>query len=146
MITPTKADIGRRVLYTGNTHPGGEIEEGVLTAFNDTCAFVRYGTRLTPQGTNLSDLEWDGPPAAEPPAPSPTPHAGLEDLFKACLELVGLICMYKEMPGKATARELCKALQKAYELELAGDAAMGMMCFLGEEWGVVDEAGEVVEG
>jgi hypothetical protein len=40
-IDPKPADIGRKVVYRD---PGGlKVEEGVITSFNDTCVFVRYG-------------------------------------------------------------------------------------------------------
>ena len=59
MITPTKTDIGRCVLYTGNTYPGGEIERGVITSFNKQTVFVRYGADVHPKGTNPDDLQWE---------------------------------------------------------------------------------------
>jgi hypothetical protein len=43
MIEPTEHDIGRAVVYTGNRYPGGKLEEGVITSFNDYAVFVRYG-------------------------------------------------------------------------------------------------------
>ena len=56
MIEPTKEDIGRKVVYTGNYN--GPLEEGVITSFNDTAVFVRYGAKLCAQATSRSDLEW----------------------------------------------------------------------------------------
>ena len=41
MIEPTDNDIGRKVIYTGNRYPGGELEEGVITSFNSHIVFVR---------------------------------------------------------------------------------------------------------
>lgn len=43
MVEPGQADIGRKVIYTGNRYPGGKIEEGVITSFNEHTVFVRYG-------------------------------------------------------------------------------------------------------
>ena len=60
MIEPTEKDIGRKVVYTGNTHPGGELEEGIITSFNSTSVFVRYGDKHTSQATNPRDLQWYG--------------------------------------------------------------------------------------
>jgi hypothetical protein len=58
MIVPTKDDIGRAVIYTGNRYPGGELEEGVITSFNDHTVFVRYGADKHSKGTLRTDLEW----------------------------------------------------------------------------------------
>lgn len=58
MIEPTKDDIGRKVIYTGNRYPGGKVEEGVITSFNDYCVFVRYGSDYGSKGTSRQDLEW----------------------------------------------------------------------------------------
>ncbi len=58
MIKPTEADVGRKVVYTGNRYPGGELEEGVITSFNEHTVFVRYSTGGTSKGTNRADLEW----------------------------------------------------------------------------------------
>jgi len=58
MIEPTKEDIGRLVVYTGNRYPGGELEEGTITSFNDYCVFVRYTGELHSKGTSRADLEW----------------------------------------------------------------------------------------
>ena len=62
MIDPTEKDIGRKVYYTGNY--GGPIEEGVITSFNDTCVFVRYGAKYHSEATNREDLEWTFPKKA----------------------------------------------------------------------------------
>ncbi len=57
MIEPTKEDIGRRVIYTGNY--GGPLEDGIITSFNATTVFVCYGPAgSTSKGTNRSDLVW----------------------------------------------------------------------------------------
>lgn len=61
MIEPTDADVGRKVIYTGNRYPGGEPEEGVITSFNPHAVFVRYPSSGTSQGTNRADLEWTAP-------------------------------------------------------------------------------------
>lgn len=58
MIDPTKTDIGRAVIYTGNRWPGAKVEEGVITSFNDHCVFVRYAADKHSKGTSRSDLEW----------------------------------------------------------------------------------------
>ena len=58
MIDPTKDDIGRKVAYTGNRYPGGKIEEGVITSFNDHSVFVRYGADLGSKATSREDLEF----------------------------------------------------------------------------------------
>ena len=58
MIEPTKDDIGRAVIYTGNRYPGGKSEEGVITSFNDHAVFVRYGADKHSKGTSRADLEW----------------------------------------------------------------------------------------
>lgn len=61
MIEPTEADIGRKVIYTGNTYPGGKPEEGVITSFNLHSVFVRYGGDSGSKGTDRRDLEWTTP-------------------------------------------------------------------------------------
>lgn len=61
MIEPTERDIGRKVIYTGNRYPGGELEEGVIVAFSDYAVFVRYGSMPQPAGTSRQDLEWVTP-------------------------------------------------------------------------------------
>ena len=65
MIEPTKADIGRKVVYTGNRFPGGKLEEGVITSYNDFCVFVRYSEneKATSEATHRKDLEWAPPPS-----------------------------------------------------------------------------------
>jgi hypothetical protein len=55
MIDPKPADIGRKVVYRD---PGGwKVDEGVISSFNDTCVFVRYGTDTGWKGTRREDLE-----------------------------------------------------------------------------------------
>ena len=58
MIVPTNEDIGRAVIYTGNRYPGGTVEEGVITSFNATSVFVRYGADKHSKATSREDLEW----------------------------------------------------------------------------------------
>jgi hypothetical protein len=55
-IDPQPGDEGRLVVY----HPaGGEREAGVITSWNDTCVFVRYGRlRSTSKATPRDRLEW----------------------------------------------------------------------------------------
>jgi hypothetical protein len=61
MIEPTEDDIGRAVVYTGNRYPGGKLEEGVITSFNDYAVFVRYGADTASKSTQRADLEWVRP-------------------------------------------------------------------------------------
>lgn len=61
MIDPTDQDIGRSVIYTGNRHPGGMLEQGVVTSFNSTAVFVRYGADRHSKATSRADLEWMTP-------------------------------------------------------------------------------------
>jgi hypothetical protein len=61
MIEPTEHDIGRAVAYTGNRYPGGKLEEGVITSFNDYAVFVRYGADKHSKGTARAYLEWTRP-------------------------------------------------------------------------------------
>lgn len=58
MINPTRDDIGRKVIYTGNRYPGGQPEEGVITSFNDRYVLVRYGAKFGSESTSREDLEW----------------------------------------------------------------------------------------
>jgi hypothetical protein len=58
MIKPTQADIGRKVIYTGNRYPDGKPEEGVITSYNTVAVFVRYGSDTGSKGTSRADLEW----------------------------------------------------------------------------------------
>lgn len=65
MIDPTQADVGRAVVYTPPHDRGRPLaaEEGVITSFNKSFVFVRYGTYATPRATKRGDLEWkDGGP------------------------------------------------------------------------------------
>lgn len=64
-ITPTPADVGRPVIYTGNRYPGGVPERGVIHSFNERTVFVRYDGKLHSQGTNPADLEWEFPGKGE---------------------------------------------------------------------------------
>ena len=64
MIEPTEADIGRKVVYTGNRYPGGELEEGVITSFNSRAVFVRYGADVGSKATSRQDLEWVADPTS----------------------------------------------------------------------------------
>ena len=57
-IKPTNDDIGRAVIYTGNRYPGDKTEEGIITFFNKTTIFVRYGADKNAKGTSPADLEW----------------------------------------------------------------------------------------
>lgn len=59
MINPTKADIGRGVVYTGNRYPGGQTESGVITSFNKYVVFVRYDGERHSKATDRGDLEWE---------------------------------------------------------------------------------------
>ena len=47
---------GRRVVY--RTAPDYESEEGVITSFNDTAVFVRYGADVNSKPTSREDLDW----------------------------------------------------------------------------------------
>jgi hypothetical protein len=58
MIEPTKDDVGRAVVYTGNRHPGGKLEQGIITSFHDHAVFVRYGADTNSKATSRADLEW----------------------------------------------------------------------------------------
>lgn len=56
MINPKPEDIGRGVLYR-HAHDGS-TEQGVITSFNDSVIFVRYGSNIGSQATTPSDLTW----------------------------------------------------------------------------------------
>jgi hypothetical protein len=58
MITPTKDDIGRSVLYC--TGQGG-AEHGFVTGFALDYVFVRYDRSDAPIATRAVDLEWEWP-------------------------------------------------------------------------------------
>lgn len=60
MINPDLADIGRKVVYRPRFH-GAVPEEGVITSFNETCVFVRYGADVHSKGADRRDLEWVHP-------------------------------------------------------------------------------------
>lgn len=55
MINPTNKDIGRAVVYRPRH---GMPEDGVITAFNDTYVFVRYGEQSLAKSTMRQDLHW----------------------------------------------------------------------------------------
>ncbi len=57
MINPTEKDIGRKVIYQAS-HPGADLEEGVITSFNNTCVFVRYFNNVNGTATSREDLRW----------------------------------------------------------------------------------------
>jgi hypothetical protein len=59
MLDPQEGDIGRKVLYR-TSH--GDIEEGVLVAFNSAYVFVRYGSDVGSKATRYEDCEWVGGP------------------------------------------------------------------------------------
>lgn len=65
MIEPTKADIGRAVVYTGTRYEGGRLEDGILTSFNEHSVFVRYGSDWNSKATSRGDLEWTHTTAAQ---------------------------------------------------------------------------------
>lgn len=54
MINPIEKDIGRKVIYKAYK----QIEEGVITSFNDVCVFVRYGSDIHSKATDRQDLTW----------------------------------------------------------------------------------------
>lgn len=63
MIDPTADDVGRSVVYQrgwidshGCCHL--KLDDGVITSFNDTCVFVRYGSDKHSKGTRRQDLTW----------------------------------------------------------------------------------------
>lgn len=56
MIEPTKADIGRRVIYLANH--ATDTETGIISSFNEHLVFVRYGEKAHPEGTHRGNLEW----------------------------------------------------------------------------------------
>ncbi len=55
MINPTKADIGRSVLYVPKY---GKPEMGVITSFDTSVVFVRYGSDEQAKATYKRDLFW----------------------------------------------------------------------------------------
>lgn len=74
MIEPTTQDIGRRVMYVPENrladpfdqvvfaHRGVNsrvpVEEGVITSFNSSYVFVRYGAEPASKATRREDLHW----------------------------------------------------------------------------------------
>lgn len=54
MIETRMKDIGRKVFYAGST-----IERGVITSFNESFVFVRYGSDLHSKATRREDLEYE---------------------------------------------------------------------------------------
>lgn len=58
MIDPKVEDVGRTVVYTGNRYPGGKLEDGIITSFNDSAVFVRYHGDVHSKATSREDLEW----------------------------------------------------------------------------------------
>ena len=59
----TEDDLGRTVLYTPSavSFPHHMIfqERGVVTSWNETYIFVRYGANQHSNATSPRDLEWD---------------------------------------------------------------------------------------
>jgi len=49
-----ESDVGRAVVYRGR---GGEVEDGVITSWNEASVFVRYGTTGS-AATDPKDLEF----------------------------------------------------------------------------------------
>lgn len=63
MIDPDTDDVGRAVIYQkGWIDSDGDcniqLEEGVITSFNNICVFVRYGSDKHSKGTRRQDLTW----------------------------------------------------------------------------------------
>jgi hypothetical protein len=56
MIDPKPKDIGRKVVY--RPCDGSKPEEGVITTFNKSFVFVRYGKDVGAKATYREDLEW----------------------------------------------------------------------------------------
>jgi len=57
MILPTKADVGRAVVYRPQFGPA---EDGTITSFNEAFVFVRYRGDAGSKATRREDLEWLG--------------------------------------------------------------------------------------
>ena len=55
MIEVGPVDIGRKVIYRAGH---GNAEDGVITSYNDSVIFVRYGNDVHGKGTRREDLEW----------------------------------------------------------------------------------------
>lgn len=63
MINPTESDIGRKVVYIVRDAMSREAriidrEEGVISSFNASYVFVRYGAKVQTEATSRTDLEW----------------------------------------------------------------------------------------
>ena len=59
MIHPEQTDIGRQIIYREHgDHAGRIVEAGVLTSFNGSYAFVRYGDQAKSKATEFRDLVW----------------------------------------------------------------------------------------
>lgn len=63
MIDPTADDVGRPVAYQkvwidSHGHCHLKIEDGVITSFNDSFVFVRYGNDKNSKATLRQDLKW----------------------------------------------------------------------------------------
>ena len=56
VINPKPTDIGRKVVY--REPDGWKVEEGVISSFNDTCVFVRYGADTGSRATRREGLDW----------------------------------------------------------------------------------------
>jgi hypothetical protein len=56
MIEPKENDIGRKVVYRDRY--GWKVEEGVITSFNDTNVFIRFGDDTGSKGTQRENLDW----------------------------------------------------------------------------------------
>jgi hypothetical protein len=55
VIKPTDKDIGRAVRYQPRYRV---MEDGVITSFNDSYVFVRYGLDKHSQATRREELSW----------------------------------------------------------------------------------------
>jgi hypothetical protein len=55
MIEPSKDDIGRSVIYQAAAQPP---EEGIITSFNGSYVFVRYGADHHSKATSRCRLNW----------------------------------------------------------------------------------------
>jgi len=56
LINPEEKDIGRAVRYTT---PHNTQKYGIVTSFNDSFVFVRYGIGDTSAATKREHLEWN---------------------------------------------------------------------------------------
>lgn len=59
-IEVTKDDIGRAVEYTDPYRDKAHErkQQGIITSFNESYVFVRYGSGDTSQATKRKDLNW----------------------------------------------------------------------------------------